>query len=78
MKNKVHSIFVSQATSPVIPLEPHCHLPLFGIIPGINDSDSNSDVNYTLTFYLAGYCGTIYSTAITNTCNRSLYNCSIK
>jgi hypothetical protein len=74
MKNKVHSIFVSQATSPVICLEPHCHLPIFGIIPGRNYNDSDDN----LTFYLAGYHGTIHSTAITNTCNGSLYNCSIK
>lgn len=77
MKNKVHSIFVSQATSPVIRLEPHCLLPLFGIISGRNDSESDDD-DYTLTFYLAGYCGITYSTAITHTCNGSLYNCSIK
>jgi hypothetical protein len=75
MKNKVHGIFVSKATSPVICLEPHCRLPLFGIIPGRNYNDSDDD---NLTFYLAGYRGTIYSTAITNTCNGSLYNYSIK
>jgi hypothetical protein len=77
MKNKVCSIFASQAPSLVIPLEIHRLPSLFDIIRRRNNSD------LTKTKRMLFYCTRLvivglYNIVVRNPRNRSLLSCSVK